>query len=142
MICLKRIICYLLILVTFLLPSCTTSIKRTNHQSDIKAAKAVCDSFLVDLQNDKYKAFNYFAGVRQSDFFKVIFKSDSLFGNIVSYNYINGESLVENKNGVSFSSYEIKYELKRSVKTITQTFYLESISGKIKIVGSRENFDE
>lgn len=129
----------IIIVISFLF-SCTTRFKRENFSRDIEMGKKACDLFLDKLAADDLKAsFKCIKGVNYEEFVKKSHIADSVFGKIVKYSYLNGESCIVTENGRMFGNYEMKYVLVR-VKQISEvTLILEMEDGKFFVVGKNES---
>ena len=128
----------LFVFISTLLYSCFVT--KENNEEDIKNAKAKCDTYLEFTKTNIDSAFKLTANVDLSVFKRNAEKSDSVYGKITSYTYINGTSKVLSYSGKNpEGDFELNYKLTREKINTTKTIFLKLYKDTIRVVNYTEN---
>jgi hypothetical protein len=138
---------FYLLIITFLLISCSFNQTFSNRESDKEDAEKISKKFYWELRygtnHDKiYKLFSdkFFEVTNRETLDKMITVSENEIGPITECNLVKWETLVV-KGSNSKSEYVLTYDIKRSNGKTEETFSMHEENGTIKIVGYRINQD-
>ena len=111
-----------------------------NNDEDIKSAKAKCDKYLEFTKTNIDSAFTLTSNVDLNVFKRTAEKSDSVYGKIISFSYVNGTSKVLSYSGkYPEGDFSLNYKLTREKINTTKTVFLKLYKDTIKIVNYTEN---
>lgn len=115
-------------------------VSKENNEEDIKTAKVICEKYLEFSQTNIDSAYKLTTNVDINVFKRTAEKSDSAYGKIISYSYLNGTSKVLSYNGkYPEGEFVLNYKLKREKINTTKTIFLKQNKDTIKVVNYTEN---
>ena len=123
--------------LTFL---CSCFVTKENNEEDIQNAKAKCDKYLEFTKTNIDSAFKLTSHVDINIFKRIAEKSDSVYGKIISFSYLNGISKVLSYSGKNpEGEFSLNYRLTREKINTTKTLYLKLYKDTIRVVNYTEN---
>ncbi|MDH6250865.1 hypothetical protein M2347_000592 [Chryseobacterium sp. H1D6B] len=136
---------FYMLIISFLLISCSFNQTFSNRESDKKDAEEISKKFYWELKygSNQDKIYELFS----NKFFEVTSKekldqmntvSQNEIGPIQEYNLIKWETLVV-KGSNARSQYLLIYDVKRTNGKTEETFSMNKENGEIKIIGYRIN---
>ncbi|MDR6921787.1 MULTISPECIES: hypothetical protein [Chryseobacterium] len=137
-----------LILISFLLISCSFNQTFSNRESDKKDAEKISEKFYWEEKyggnlDTIYNLFGdkFFEVTDKEKLLKIINASQNDIGRVEEYNLVKWETLIV-KGSNPKSVYMLAYEVKRGTSKTEEIFSMEKDkNGDIKIVGYRVNQD-
>jgi hypothetical protein len=115
-------------------------VTKENNEEDIKAAKVICEKYLEFSKTNIDSAYKFTTNVDLSIFKRTAEKSDSVYGKVISYNYLDGTSKVLSYSGkYPDGEFVLNYKLKREKINTTRTIFLKQNKDTIKVVNYTEN---
>jgi len=136
-----------LLIISFLLMSCSFNQTFSNRESDKNEAEKISRKFYWELlyggnQDDLYKLFGeqFFAVTSEEKLNELNLTSQNEIGQIQDYNLVKWETLVVQGSNPR-SEYVLTYDVKRERGKTQETFSMNKEEGEIKIIGYRINQD-
>jgi len=137
-----------LILISFLLISCSFNQTFSNREEDKKDAEEISQKFFWELKyggnmDTIYSLFGdkFFEVTDKDKLLQIINTSQNDIGRVEEYNLVKWETLIV-KGSNSKSEYVLVYDVKRGTAKTEETFSMQKDkNGDIKIVGYRVNQD-
>lgn len=137
-----------LILISFLLVSCSFNQTFSNREEDKKDAEKISQKFFWELKyggnmDTIYNLFGdkFFAVTDKEKLLQIINTTQNDIGRIEEYNLVKWETLIV-KGSNAKSEYLLVYDVKRGTSKTEETFSMQKDkNGDIKIVGYRVNQD-
>lgn len=138
---------YILILIAFVLVSCSYNKIYEDRESDKQDAQKIINKFyfLIQQNNDKKEVFRlfskrFFQEVEKERFEQILNKTDSDFGKVKDYELTNSwTQIIEGSNPIS--KYELSYLVTRDSTQTKEYFRLQKEKDSIKIISYRLDFD-
>lgn len=138
---------YILILITFILVSCSYNKIYEDRESDKQDAQKIINKFysLIQQNNDKKEVFRlfskrFFQEVEKERFEQILNKTDSDFGKVKDYELTNSwTQIIEGSNPIS--KYELSYLVTRDSTQTKEYFRMQKENDTIKIISYRVDFD-
>ncbi|MBO9693588.1 hypothetical protein [Chryseobacterium sp.] len=138
---------YIVILITFVLVSCSYNKIYEDRESDKQDAQKIINKFyfLIQQNNDKKEVFRlfskrFFQEVEKERFEQILNKTDSDFGKVKDYELTNSwTQIIEGSNPIS--KYELSYVVTRDSTQTKEYFRLQKEKDSIKIISYRLDFD-
>ncbi|MGG5211020.1 hypothetical protein ACQWU4_19030 [Chryseobacterium sp. MIQD13] len=139
---------FCIILISFLLISCSFNQTFSNREEDKKEAEKISQKFFWELKyggnlDTIYNLFSdkFFEVTNKEKLLQIINVSQNDIGRVEEYNLVKWETLII-KGSNSKSEYLLIYDVKRGSGKTEETFSMEKDkNGDIKIVGYRVNQD-
>ncbi|MET3538507.1 hypothetical protein [Chryseobacterium limigenitum] len=136
-----------LLIISFLLISCSFNQTFSNRESDKNDADQIAKKFYWQLkyggnQDKMYELFSdkFFEVTNRDKLNELNTVSQNKIGKIQEYNLVKWETLVV-KGSNARSEYVLTYDVKRDMGKTEETFSMQKENGDIKIVGYRINQD-